>query len=104
MQLKVPTNIFIYLVKRRNCEKLQERSECVRMYVYTYIQMCLCSHSRKSEKLQESNSLNCHVYAPVCVCQFGVGIKVRSLAVGVIVTIQPLIEAHLRRRAKPTNQ
>lgn len=46
MQLKVPTNIFIYLVKRRNCEKLQERSECVRMYVYTYIHTykCVCVH------------------------------------------------------------
>lgn len=37
MQLKVPTIIFIHLVERRNCEKLQKRSECVRMYVYTYI-------------------------------------------------------------------
>lgn len=100
MQLKVPTIIFIHLVERRNCEKLQKRFECVRMYVYTYIQMCLCSHSRKSEKLQESNSLNCHFFEPVCVCQFGVGIKVRSPAVGVTVTIQPLIEAHLRRRSK----
>lgn len=66
------------------------------MFVYTF--------TKERETSRESNSENCHDCSPVCACQFGVGIKGRSLALSVTVTIQPLIKAHLQRRSEANKQ